>query len=206
MITPETRVFIQFPEEQHPQVLHPAHVESVDGPKVVAVAEESFLPLEVGLEIEVFYEVRRRFQRVHARTISTLSGPLPRFALETIGTPLSAESRKCYRVSEPLIELTCTFHGRVYCTVEDVSVKGFAVVTTDTLSIGDTVEAVLFDMRDRPSSGPVMIRSIRSVPEGYRYGVEVCEPAYRGAALQRVVSSLSQAVQRQELRRLSTSA
>lgn len=206
MITPETRVFIQFPEEQHPQVLHPAYVESVEGSKVVAVAEESFLPLEVGLEIDVFFEVRRRFQRIHARTTSTLSGPQPRFALETVGTPVSAESRKCYRVSEPLIELTCTFHGRVYCTLEDVSVKGFAVVTTDTLSIGDTVEAVLFDMRDRPSSGPVVIRSVRSVPEGYRYGVEVCEPAYRGARLQRVVSSLSQAVQRQELRRLSTSA
>lgn len=206
MIPPETRAFIQFPEDKHPQVLHPIRIESTDPQRIVAVAEESFLPLEVSLEVDVYFEERRRFHRIHARIVSTLSGPAPRFAFETLGTPVLAESRKCYRVSQPLIELTCTLHGRVYCSIEDVSVKGFAVVTTDTFSVGDTVEAVLFDLRDRPCAGPVVIRSVQSLAEGYRYGVEVCDPVDRGASLQRMVSSLSQALQRQELRRLSASA
>ena len=154
----------------------------------------------------MFYEDRRRFQRIGATIVSTRVGPRPRFAIETSGTPLPAEHRKCYRVSNSMVELTCTFHGREHCSIEDVSVTGFAVISPDALSIGDTVDAVVCDLRDRAFAGRVTVRSMRRLGERFRYGVEVAAPESSGANLQRVVSALSQSLQRRELRRLTATA
>lgn len=203
MLDPRTAFYVQFPEDTCPRVLHPARVEAVDQGRHTAAADEGFVPIEVGLRVTVYYEHRRRFVKQPAVISAVVHGEAPGFVFELAGDPASAESRCCYRVSTVLTEMTCTLAGRAGCPLEDVSVTGFATVSPDEHAIGDAVEAELTDLNDRPFTGHAVVASVTPVDDGFRYGLSTPDPLHGGGTLQRGVSSLSLALQRRQLRRLS---
>lgn len=199
----KTRIYIQFPEEHRPQVLHPATVENINVEQYTAAAEESFLALETGLEVEVYFHRRRQFYRQPARIQATLHGDRPRFVFEMLAEPTLADLRRCYRVSITLTELTCTFNQREHCPIEDVAVESFSVISPEEIELGRVVDVSLADLKDRRYHGKVEIHSARERAEGFRYGVRVVAPTAGGGDLQHGVSALSLAQQRRELRRLA---
>ena len=202
MLGARTPIYLQFPEDEKPRILHPAQVESHESGRLTAVAEESFLPLEVGLGVTIYYEKRRRFVQQSATILAFSHGQPPTLVFETVGDAVSAESRSCYRVSAALTELTCTVAGHPDCPIEDVSVSGFAAVTPDPLTIGDRVAIAITDLHDREYRGEAVVQSIRGTPRGYRCGLRAPDAREGGGDLQRGVSSLALGVQRQQLRGL----
>jgi len=206
MLGARSAIFLQFPEDHKPRILHPAVVESLDDDRLTAVAEESFLPLEVGLEVTLFYERRRQFVEQPAQIVAFSHAQPPTLVFETTGDAVSAEGRSCYRVSAALTELTCTIDADQDCPVEDVSVSGFAAVTLDAPSLGQRVTVALSDLNDREHHGVAVVQSVRETPRGYRCGFSVLDVREGGGDLQRGVSSLSLALQRRQLRRLSGTA
>lgn len=206
MLAPDTPIYIQFPEDQHPRVLHPATVEAADDHRCTAVAAERFLALEVGLEVTVHFQQRRHFTAQAARVKALMHHDRPRFVFEFIGEAGTVESRRCYRVSTALVELTCTLNGRPDCSVEDVSLTGLAVISGEPLQPAEVVDVALTDLRDRSYAGRAEVRSVREIEGGaggFRYGLHAVHPDHGGGDLQRGLSSLSMALQRRQLRRLA---
>jgi len=203
MIDQGNTFHLQFPEDIEPAILHEAEVLDLSQDTIMAQAKESFLALEIGLPVTVYYQLRKIFVQQAAKITAIHHGDHPTFALALLGKTTSVENRQCYRVSTTLTELTCVFNDKPNCPILDVSLTGFAVISRDDLQVGSRIEAGLKDLKGREYQGQCVIRSQTPLDEGFRYGIECDDQRLDGNTLQRAVSSLSMSLQRQELRQLA---
>lgn len=201
-------VFVQFPGNTRKRILHPCTVTQVSGMNALTVLpEDQALLFEVGQEFLIYFEQRRQFMQQPARVDALLdinSGTL--IALQTIGDPVSAESRQCYRVSTALSNLLITFDGMENCSLRDVSVTGFAVISPNEYKIGQVVDAELV-FEGKKYAGQTSVQSICHMPnDNTRYGVNCVKASPAPLTLTKGVQQISMSVQRQQLSRLAGGA
>lgn len=201
-------LFIRFANESSNRLLHPTTVTDTAGSDNYTVKPENpELSLQAEQEILVYFEKKRQFMQQPATVEALMEGEEGTVAvLKTLGEPVSAESRQCYRVSTVLSDLTATFDGVDGCSLRDVSVTGFAVLSKKQYKTGQVLDAEL-RFEGKRYTGKTSIQSVTEVPDGvYRYGVNCVKATASAQALSKGVQQISMSVQRQQLNRLSGGA
>ena len=201
-------VYVQLSGNTTKRVLHPTLVTNVSGSDTMTVLpEDQSLAFEVGQEFLIFFERSRQFMQQPAKVEALMEieeGTV--VALKTVGEPVSAEGRQCYRVSTALSDLVVTFGGRENCPLRDVSVSGFAVSSPDTYHQGQIVDAILH-FEGQQFKGQASIQSIATLPDGStRYGVNCLKSNPAPDSLTKGVQHISMAIQRQQLNRMAGGA
>ena len=157
-------------------------------------------PFEVdpGQQLLVFYDDLRMFVQRSVRVAGVEHAtPECRLELQAAGQPVRAERRAVARICAAGSDLLASLAGSDFCTVLELSPRGFAVLGSFDLEVGAEVEAVLLHGRD-DLGGRVCVRDVRKLEDGQRrYGV-VCVDGLLKFAL----ASVNLAVQRDHLRRL----
>lgn len=121
------------------------------------------------------------------------------FGFVTVGEPVSAESRQCYRVSMAVSGLVVQVEG-VPCQLVDASATGFAVSCSKEPSVGQTVP-VSISFEGKSYVGSATVQGAFALPSGkFRVGMHIVKGGAQGSlsiGLQKITS----AVQRAQLRR-----
>ncbi len=201
-------IYVQFPGNAGKRLLHPCTVTQVSGSDTLTVLpEDQTLTFSTEQEFLVYFEIQRRFMQQPAKVEALLdidSGTV--VALKTIGDPVSAESRQCYRVSTVISDLFTTFDGLERCSLRDVSVTGFAVTSPKRYKIGQIIDAEL-RFEGKHYTGQTSVQSVCTMLDGQtRYGVNCIKAAAGPKTLIKGMQSISMAVQRQQLSRLAGGA
>jgi len=208
MPTIDETIFVRFQNESKNRILHPVKITETAGSDNLTVKpEDPELPLEAELEFLLYFEKQRKFMQQPARVEALLEGEQGVVAvLKTVGEPVSAESRQCYRVSTVLSKLTATFGGVDDCSLRDVSVTGFSVLAKKQYKNGQVIDAEL-RFEGKKYIGKTSIQSVTPMEDGLvRYGVNCVKAAASPTALDKGVQKISMATQRQQLNRLSGGA
>ena len=219
MLQPESNIFFRIPENNKVKYLQPAHVlglqDSIftaeipvggDDDAELMPAEGLELDLSGGQEVLVYFEHRGEFMQQPAciETTADAQGKLL-VGFRTIGEPMSAERRQCYRVSTLIACLEARL-GEHSCHLVDVSVTGFAVITDQEHSIGTVLPVTLF-YEGMEYSGEACVQSTRKLTKGrMRYGLHAVVDKSERSTLQAGLVHISMAVQREQLRRMSGSS
>ena len=208
MPTKDDTIFVRFPNESTNRILHPVKIVETDGSDTLTVKpEDPELPLEAEQELLIYFEKNRKFVQQPAKVEALLEGEEGVVAaMKTVGEPVSAESRQCYRVSTVLSKLTATFDGVDGCSLRDVSVTGFSVLSKKQYKTGQVIDAEL-RFEGKRYVGKTSIQSVTHMDDDLtRYGVNCVKAAASPTSLTNGVQKISMAVQRQQLNRLSGGA
>lgn len=201
MLAIETALHIQDPAKPDRRVLISGSVVGAADAGPVAEFPDARLSLRADQDLLVFFEQRRKFMQQSARLLASEDGDTgPRFTLELVGDPVSAENREHYRVSTAAGEYYVAVAGRNDCRMVDVSITGFAALTDQAHEVGEEIEAS-FSLDGRTCTGPMVVQSVRDLGRpGIRCGLRV-----RGGAggLVDGVSALALQAEREMLRRIS---
>lgn len=199
-------IFVQLPGESKERILHPGTIVEGEGNCYTAELEDLDLSPEVGQDVAIFREIKRKFMRQAARIDALLESegkPIIRF--ELTGELVSAESRECYRASTVMADLTVKLGPEDACPLLDVSATGFAVVASESYKIGEVVPATL-RYEDQQYTGTASVESIRELSRGrIRYGMSLADDRHSGSTLKRGVLHIAMSVQREHQRRLRRS-
>ena len=201
-------VFVRFPGETKRRVLYPSTVTQLSGTDSLTIQPEvAGLTYEVGQELLIYFERRRQFVQQPAKVEALLDSEAGHFVvLKTTGEAVSAESRQCYRVSTILSELTVTFDGVEGCSLRDVCVTGFAVVSPKQYKTGQILNVELV-FEGKRYTGQGSIQSMTQMPDGQtRYGVNCVKSTASPQSLPKGVQQVSMSVQRRQLSRLAGGA
>lgn len=204
MLRSNTGIFLHIPGESTERILHPAVIIGVRGKQYSARAEETALDVEVGREVLIYHEVDRVFMMQTARIEGILqTEPAWMIVFETIGDPVSAESRQSYRVCTAVADLSAKLGSESGCQVLDVSTTGFSAMARRRYPPGAVLAAVM-RFEDQQFSGTVTVQSIRSHgPDHYRYGCQVVtDRLICGGKLAKGLEQISSTLQHRHLRRL----
>lgn len=202
MLSTETGIFLQIPDKSETRTLHPARVAEVtDGIYTVQV-EEKDLPLHAGQDVFIYFEINRKFMRQSARIDAIMQADSEQVVgLETIGKPLPAENRECFRVSTVMAGLTATVGAEEQCPVLDASATGFAVLTNLRYSIGSVLKITLPYQGSR-FTGKGRVHSARETSsDRFRIGLACADDQKAGDELREGLNTITMSIQREQLRR-----
>ena len=204
MITRETDLYVQLPEESAERILHPGDIHDIAERAVTFAFEEPHIAPEPASEVLAFYELNRKFHKQPA-TISMLWAEDDRsfVVIDPAGDPVPAESREVYRVSTTLAEINADLGSERNCTVTDVSAAGLSLVSSQRLQIGRT-SAIRICFEGATHTGVGCVQSIKQLPTGRtRYGMSIAGGVRERQLLATALQTISAAVQRRQLRRLA---
>jgi hypothetical protein len=204
MLEPETKLFVNVPDESEERVLHLAKVISTTGRTDVIELTERELHFEPDSFVQVFREIQRRFMQQPARVREVeVSDGRTVVTIEITGEPVPAESRECFRVSAMGADVRAQFGPEADCQVLDVSATGFSILASKSHALGSRVEVVLhFEGEDH--RGSVVVQSARPLAaDRQRYGVYCLEDKQARRGLNAALPSINLALQRQQLQRLA---
>ncbi|UCD76392.1 MAG: hypothetical protein JSV91_05590 [Phycisphaerales bacterium] len=201
MLTIDDGLFLQIPGDSGQRTLHPATVVDVRD-NLYSVKLEENVPVEPGQDVLIYYETKREFVQQSANVGATMPfEATPVLRIVTIGEPVSAETRQCYRVSTVTANLSANVGELVGCPLIDVSATGFSIVADDCFKIGQVVPALLV-FEGEQFSGKACIQSAKELGTNrIRYGLHCINDRESGWDLERGLSHISTAVQRMQLRR-----
>lgn len=196
--------FLQIPDESKRRILHPAKVVGLDGDTYTAELEEQEPDIAEGRDVFIFYNAQRDFLQQSARILTILGDePKPTIEFETIGEPVSAESRQYFRVSTVTAGLAARFGDEEQCPLLDVSCTGFSVISGREHAVGNIVEATLSYLGEE-YKGKVSVQSIRELSKGrIRYGLHCVENGGAVANMTRGLQQMTISLQSEQLRRLA---
>lgn len=221
MLTTGMKFFVQITLPSGKPTLYPATVLNLREGAYTAVTTEAVRVLEVGEECIIFYEIDRDFMKHPARLDAFMtcdpedelttrdlidlpvSDNLCVFGFQTIGDPVSAENRQCYRVSTIMADVNSTIGDEEGCKVLDVSTTGFSVYSSRRHDVGAVLDATLL-FEDQTFSGKVCVQNVIEHFSGkFRYGMYGINNASGTCDLEKGRQYINMAIQRQQLRRMT---
>ncbi len=192
-------LFVQLPSESNERILHGGVVQGVeDG--VIRFQPNDRLALEPGQDIRIYFERQREFMQQPAKVEAALddadAGVL---AIRPEGEAVSAENRQCYRVSTIFANLSIDLAGET-CSLTDVSVQGFSLISTKPYKQGQTLPIRLLH-EGQVYEGNAQVQSIKDLGGKTRYGLLCAGKATGPASLPKGLQQVSMSIQRMQLRR-----
>jgi hypothetical protein len=206
MVRNGDEVFVHFAGGTGTRVLHASKAVMHDeGVITVNYAEPEALPTAPATTMIVFFHGPVEFMQQPGERIelSDDAGE-PVAAIRLLGEPVSAESRKCFRVGTVLADYSADFGVLGTCKLVDVSAAGVGFLSTRRCSLGESFEVKL-SVHGRVSKGRGFIQSVKEVRHGYRYGL-LCTNDGGAGGLDKGLQQLTMDAQRAQLRRLSGAA
>ena len=226
MLKPGAEAFLQFPSETADRILHRGQIIMQCNEVFAAVFDEPDLAPDLGQEVLIYAMPDHEFMQQSARIVDppventpetgageppagdggAASHGSPPVHLVTVGDPVSAESRQCYRVVAIMTDRTAKLNDEEDCKLLDVSATGLALISTGSYRIGDLVTTTLNDKKMK-FTGQVSVKSIKPLEDGYtRYGLHCAEDGRSSGDLDKGIQKISTAIQREQLRRLNRAA
>ncbi|MDH3584478.1 MAG: hypothetical protein OER86_09710 [Phycisphaerae bacterium] len=204
MLRVDSNILIQFPGDGDRRVLHKAKIIALREQTYTAELEEQALPIEAGRPALVFYSEAGRFMQQSAVVTATMqAGSRPVFGLEVTDEPTPGESRQCFRIATIIPERTAHFGAEDNCPILDVSVTGFAIVSTEVYIAGNTVPVTL-NYEDEIFTGRARVQSVVQLDDGrFRYGLWCADERPDTGTLPEGLQKITMAMQREQLRRVS---
>lgn len=222
MLSVSAQCFVLIPNTQNSRVLHPGKVLSVagnlTGAAVVQFEEDPGLAPDA--EVVLCAEWKGKFHQQGARvksiappTVATAgtasaANEAPASAandkltieFQRSGEPVNCESRGIYRVSVATQEVRITVGKQLNCLLTDVSAEGISAIVNQPLKVGSTVE-INISVESIFAQGVVRVQSEKQLAGGkLRYGFHAPE---KKSQLRRSLESISNLMQRRQLRRMS---
>ena len=171
--------YLRIPDKSKRRVLHPAKVTAVtDAVYWAELEEKTGVSLEQGQNVMVYFHHVQKFMKQPA-TIDSVGDDVSEFTFTMMGEPASAEDREFYRVSTVLSDLRAKVGSVEECALVDVSLGGFAVVSSERYKVGDMVEVKLsFD--GRVFAGKGCVQSVRELDRQQSEFLKIVEEAEAG--------------------------
>lgn len=207
MLSPQLNVYLRLPSTSSKRILHATKIVEVIEKVYVVQPESQTLPLEPDQELLLYFGLDRQFMQQPIRVNAVIdTEDRPTFGIEVTGEPVSAESRKSYRVSTVISDMSATVDDVADCKLVDVSASGFAVIAPLSFNVGGQAQVSLF--HDNASfTGNATVQSVAPFSETQtRYGFYLSNQPHESAELDRAVQKIAMDLQREQLRRLSGSA
>ena len=214
------RFFVQIPGVSGAPILHPATILDTSRDIYTAVSTDAVRQLEARDECRIFFERRREFMQQLSTIDSILSGvqnddvPAPAdmdldssaalcvFGFRTLGEPVSAENRQCYRVSAVMYEVSADFGTETDCKVLDVSATGFAVMSDQRHEPGVVLDTTL-QFEGKRYAGKVCVQNVAEHYSGrFRHGLYGVRASDGTCDLEKGCGIVNTGIQRLQLRRL----
>jgi hypothetical protein len=202
MLSTGAGMYLHLPSSGPKRVLHPGTAISVDGDRCTIELNEARVPIEAGQNVFVYYELQQQFMQQPGHVDAVMhDGRTIVVGLELRGTPVSAESRQCYRVSAAVTGLRAEVGGLRDCPLIDVSLSGLSVLSRGTLMPGDIVD-VAITFEGVAYTGQACVQS--AVPKDEdrtRYGLHCIEDRRSSGNLQKGLQQMTMRIQQIQLRR-----
>ncbi|VAX41535.1 hypothetical protein MNBD_PLANCTO03-1205 [hydrothermal vent metagenome] len=199
-------IYIHFAGGTNLRVLHAAKtISRVDDIITVNYTEPDEVPTEPAESMTVFFHGPAEFMQQPGEHIEFENdeGEM-QTGIKLIGEPVSAESRKCFRVSTVLAEYKAKLGNLGSCKLVDVSAAGVGFLTDTRLALGDSID-IEMTLAGKTCKGKGFIQSVKEIPAGYRYGL-LCTGDKGAGDLPKGLQRLTMDAQRTQLRRLSGAA
>jgi hypothetical protein len=196
-----TRAFLRFDSPSRGRVLEPGIIEEIRDSRWMLVFRDRFHFVEVGEEKRVYYHRGHDFleQRVRVETRSSDDTP-SRLTVLPLGEPVSADTRSEARVATSDSGLAAAIADEQHCSLQDVSLSGFAVIANGAHPVGRTVDVALrFEGEEFP--GEAEIRGALPLADGRtRYGLFGVFDVSTGRALRNGLTRMTLEIQQSQLR------
>ena len=194
-------VFLQLPAEADKRVLHAGEVTGEEEGVWIAEFEEPELEVAVEQEVLVYYEIKQKFSKQPAR-IQTVSGDATTIvSFQTTGDAVQAEDRECYRAATKAYRLTATVDGRPNCRLDDISEKGFGVISPSEYQIGQTLK-IRIGFKGERYAGTAVVQAVREMSRGRRrYGMSWVGDKNDSGDLEKGAHTINIAIQHEQMRR-----
>lgn len=228
MLPPGSTLFVNFPEESKQRVLHPARVLRHNSEGLVVRCDEPGLPLVPDRAVRLYFESKLKFAQQAGRVEAVFGeGEMPArspadtaayaehaganaavslgavFIVRTLGEPVSAEGRECYRVSTLTAGIGADLGNEPNAVLADVSVTGFSIISNRQHASGSVLPIILHHEGQR-YAGNAAIQSVNTLDDGrFRYGFLCADEKSHHTALKQGLQQISVAVQRQQLKRMA---
>lgn len=210
MLSQGDLLYIQKPTQANQRVLIPLDIVAMQQGQVIIETSQVFDWLPEDGQVMVYYDQRRDFVKqsaklevhLHEENEDQVDG-IMRYAVELLGEAVSAESRQTFRVSTVISGRTAEFANEGHVPLVDVSASGYAVIATSIHNVGELVTTTL-NHDGRQFTGTACVQSICHLDATrIRYGMYCVEKRQPGNNLNQGLLTVSMAVQREQLRRLS---
>lgn len=208
MIKAGTDILFQEPSSKTRRLRRSVVVDAAADTVAVKFAAEPF-DFEVDQEVLMYFNVKREFMQQLGRVVE-VNIPEPSeggeaeettFVLAPIGDPISAESRKFYRVSTISADLKAKVGDETDVKVQDLSSTGFAIIASKEYSLGETLNVEIAHEAEQ-CHGVASVQSVREFGPGrIRYGLRALEEDPHTNDFLQVLQRISLAVQREQLQR-----
>lgn len=210
MLQTDKELFVCFAGGTGVRVLHHAKVtERADDLITIRFTDPDGVPTERPEHLTLFFDGPKEFMQQPAQAVmfESVEDPGSEAMLASVhlmGQPVSAESRKCYRVGTMLADYTANFGRLGECKLVDVSAVGVGFLSEQRLALGDQLE-IEIKLGAKATQGLGYIQSVKRVAIGYRYGLLCIEDKSKNG-LSKTLQQLTMDAQRTQLRRLSGAA
>ena len=201
MLKVNAEMFLQLPSESDKRILHPGAITGDEEGVWIAELEEPDLEVAVDQEVLVYYEIKRKFSKQPARIQMVSGDETTIVSFQTTGDAVQAEDRECYRAATKAYRLTATVDGRPNCRLDDISEKGFGVISPSEYQIGQTLK-VRIGFKGERSTGTAVVQAVREMSRGRRrYGMSWVGDKNDGGDLQKGAHTINIAIQHEQMRR-----
>ena len=206
------KMFFGIADKSNNPVLYPAKITEVSQNICACTAEleeanDDGFVIENGQEMPIYYEFEHEFTQQAAQIVDVRENEGKLVAdFTTMGQPVSAERRQCYRVSTLISELTATIASDDICPLVDVSVTGLSTISSQNYRIGTIVDVTLL-YENQQYTGAASIQSIRELSgDQIRYGLHAINDKNPNDNLARGLGRICTTIQQQQLRRMAAAA
>jgi hypothetical protein len=210
MLSPGDLIYLQKPLQTQQRVLIPMDIVANEQGQIIIETSQVFDWLSDDGQALVYFDQRKDFMKqsarmelcIHEDDADQVDG-IMRYSIELLGEAVSAESRQCYRVSTSISGRMAKFADEGDVALVDVSATGYAVIGTRIRNVGEIVKTTL-EHEGREFTGYACVQSICHLDATrIRYGMYSLEKRQPGNNLNQGLLTISMAVQREQLRRLS---
>jgi hypothetical protein len=201
-----SRVFLRFDSPSRGRLLRPGIVQEIREGGLTLAFDARHHAVEIGEEKLVYYNRARDFVRQPVLIeAQTSDGPPFVLSVKSIGDAVSAGSREEDRVSTIGTGLTATLEDDDACLIQDVSLSGLAVISNRKYPIGRCLE-IAIRYGDEEYVGQMEVQCARRLDSGEtRYGLLGVFDTAEGRGLQSGLTRMTLEIQRQHLKRISSS-
>ncbi|HAI14108.1 MAG TPA: hypothetical protein DCM28_20550 [Phycisphaerales bacterium] len=210
MLTQGDLIYIQKPTQGQQRVLIPLDIVALEQGQIIIETSQVFDWLPEDGQVLVYYDRRRDFLKqsakyevvIHEEDEDQVDGVM-RLSIELLGEPVDAESRQTFRVSTVISGRTAHFAEEGEVSLVDVSASGYAVIASGKHNVGEIIKTTL-NHDGRQFTGTACVQSVCELDtKRTRYGMFCVDKRQPGNNLNQGLLTISMAVQREQLRRLS---